>query len=54
MNSLFINFARILWAFDITPKVNLDGSEVAVDETAFTLGFLSRPVPFECKYHAEG
>ncbi|KAG0123481.1 cytochrome P450 [Tuber indicum] len=47
-NSLYINISRILWAFDIGPKMRADGTEVLVDEMAFTTGFLSRPLPFEC------
>ena len=47
-NSLFLNISRMLWAFDIGPKMRPDGTEVPVDDMAFTNGFLSRPLPFEC------
>jgi len=47
-NSLYINISRMLWAFDIRPKIRPDGTEVLVDDMAFTNGFLSQPLPFEC------
>ncbi|RPA95776.1 cytochrome P450 [Choiromyces venosus 120613-1] len=47
-NSLFINISRLLWSFDIGPKIRPDGTEVLVDDMAFTNGFLSQPLPFEC------
>ncbi|CUS11964.1 unnamed protein product [Tuber aestivum] len=47
-NSLYITISRMLWAYDIGPNIRPDGAEVPVDDMAFTNGFLSRPVPFEC------
>ncbi|KAA1474399.1 cytochrome P450 [Dentipellis sp. KUC8613] len=44
-NSVFINVARILWAFDILPK---EGAPLP-DVWAFSDGFNSWPERFECK-----
>ena len=54
-NSLFINIARILWAYDIGYKfkeVNGEKVKCEVDEYAFTQGFNSRPVKFEADFTA--
>ncbi|KAH7912492.1 cytochrome P450 [Hygrophoropsis aurantiaca] len=48
LNSLFINISRILWAFDITPIVDNNGKKVIPDSWAYTNGFNSRPVGFDC------
>lgn len=65
-NSLFINIARILWAFDIHPvKRRVQGSEGDADdgekwednlpdEWAYTNGFNSWPVSFECEIQVRG
>lgn len=47
LNSVFINIARILWAFDLGKKTDADGREVPVDVFAFSGGFNSLPLPFE-------
>ncbi|KAI0080439.1 cytochrome P450 [Panus rudis PR-1116 ss-1] len=47
-NSIFINIARILWAFDISPAVDDNGNKVLPDTRNYTNGFNSRPVKFDC------
>lgn len=52
-NSLFINIARILWAFDVEYKykiVNGRKERCEVDPFAFTQGFNSRPSKFEASF----
>ncbi|KAK7440251.1 hypothetical protein VKT23_017192 [Stygiomarasmius scandens] len=49
LNSLFINISRLLWAFDIAPKLDQQGHPVLPDPYNFTNGFNSRPVSFECR-----
>lgn len=52
-NSLFINVARILWAFDVGYKYELVNGEkrrCEVDPYAFTQGFNSRPVKFKASF----
>ncbi|KAJ3512342.1 hypothetical protein NLJ89_g3577 [Agrocybe chaxingu] len=44
LNSLFINFARMLWAFDIKPALDQDGKEIIPDSENYTNGFNSRPL----------
>jgi cytochrome P450 len=44
--SLFINIARLLWAFDVR-HAYVDGVRQEVDPLAMTQGFNSRPMPFE-------
>ncbi|TFY79498.1 hypothetical protein EWM64_g4513 [Hericium alpestre] len=44
-NSIFINTARMLWAFDILPKKDAP----LPDPWAFTDGFNSWPMSFECR-----
>lgn len=54
-NSLYINIARLLWAFDIGPafeEVNGILVESPVDVLAFTQGFNSRPLPFKAIFKA--
>jgi hypothetical protein len=54
-NSLYINIARLLWAFDIGPafeQVNGTLVEHPVDVLAFTQGFNSRPLPFKAAFKA--
>lgn len=47
-NSLFIAVAKLLWAFDILPVREPDGSVRQYDTFAYTEGFNVRPMPFEC------
>lgn len=52
-NSLYINLARLLWAFDIGYAYEtVDGVErrCEVDPFAFTQGFNSRPLPFKASF----
>ncbi|KAB5566218.1 cytochrome P450 [Coniochaeta sp. 2T2.1] len=46
-NSVALNIARILWAFDIGPAKSASGQDVDVDIFAFTNGFNSVPLPFQ-------
>lgn len=49
-NSLFVNIARILWAFDILPIKDENGKEILPDPLNYTNGFNSRPVSFQCNF----
>ena len=48
-NSLFINIARIFWAFDIRKSVDADGN-IIEPSTAAQPGFLLTPVKFPCHF----
>jgi cytochrome P450 len=48
-NSLLINIARMLWAFDIGYKVE-NGVWHEIDPLAMTQGFNSRPMPFKAAF----
>lgn len=48
-NSLFINIARIFWAFDIRKSVDADGN-IIEPSTAAQPGFLLTPVKFMCHF----
>ncbi|KAJ5449967.1 Cytochrome P450 [Penicillium daleae] len=50
-NSLFIALARLLWAFELQPMREANGSERRYDTFAYTQGFNIRPQPFECEIH---
>ena len=54
LNSLFINFARMLWAFDILPALDENGQAIIPDRWAFTDRFNSRPVSFPCRFVPRG
>lgn len=45
-NSLFINIARLLWAFNIE-RTSENGVSAEIDPLAFSQGFNSRPLDFE-------
>jgi cytochrome P450 len=45
--SLFLNIARVLWAFNITKKVDKDGVVIEPNE-AMVPGWMTIPQPFEC------
>ncbi|KAK4465348.1 putative cytochrome P450 17A1 [Cladorrhinum samala] len=47
--SVAINIARILWGFDIKPAKDESGRDIDVDIFAFTTGFNSVPLPFQCE-----
>jgi hypothetical protein len=44
--SLFLGIARILWAFDILPKMGKDGKPVLPDQEKLTQGFVCMPEMF--------
>ncbi|KAI5865315.1 cytochrome P450 [Durotheca rogersii] len=46
--SVELNIARILWGFDVAPAKDASGKDVDVDIFAFSDGFNSSPLPFEC------
>ncbi|CAI6098838.1 unnamed protein product [Clonostachys chloroleuca] len=50
-NSLFINIARIFWAFDIRKSKDKNGNEIE-PSTAAQPGFLLTPVKFPCHFKA--
>ena len=48
---LFITVSRILWAFKISPAIDGEtGREILVDIDAYTDGFNSKPMPFQCRF----
>jgi cytochrome P450 len=47
-NSLFINIARLFWAFNIRKSVDENGNDIE-PSTAAQPGFLLTPVNFPCK-----
>jgi cytochrome P450 len=52
---LFISIARTLWAFKISPAIDMKtGKEVPVDIFAYTDGFNSKPLPFKCRIRVRG
>ena len=48
-NSMFINMARVLWAFDIKKAVDSDGN-VLEPSTKTEQGFLAVPERFPCHF----
>jgi cytochrome P450 len=46
--SLFLGMSRMLWGFNITPKVR-DGKPVAINPDKLTQGFVCMPDTFECE-----
>lgn len=55
LNSLFINVARILWGFTISPLLDeRTGEPVLPDPWDYTNGFNSRPVSFGCRVVPRG
>lgn len=48
-NSVLVNAALLLWAFDIAPAVE-NGKEVPIDTLAFTNTANSHPLPFKVKF----
>jgi cytochrome P450 len=46
--SLFLGISRMLWAFDIKPKIGKDGQPILPDCDALTQGFVCMPEEFEC------
>ena len=45
--SLFLGISRMVWGFDITPKMK-DGKPVPIDTETLTQGFVCMPESFEC------
>ncbi|KAL6695447.1 cytochrome P450 [Trichoderma pleuroticola] len=50
-NSLFINIARLFWAFNIRKSTDEDGNPIE-PSTAAQPGFLLTPVKFPCRFEA--
>ena len=50
MNSLFINIARLLWAFNIEHAVDERGEKIEADPLGYTQGFNSGPLPFKARF----
>lgn len=49
-NSLFINIARLLWAFNIEHAVDESGKQIEADPLGYTQGFNSGPLPFKARF----
>jgi hypothetical protein len=45
--SLYLNIARVLWAFNISKKISEDG-KVIEPNAAMVPGWMTIPQPFEC------
>ena len=45
--SLFLNIARVLWAFNISKKLDKEGNAIEPN-TAMVPGWMTIPQPFEC------
>ena len=52
MNSLFINIARLLWAFNIEHATDTSGWRIEADPLAYSQGFNSGPLPFKARFVA--
>lgn len=50
MNSLYINIARVLWAFTVEPATDPRGDKVEIDTLAYSQGFNSGPLPFKARF----
>ena len=48
-NSIFINIARLMWAFDVRPALDSEGKPIIPDSMNYTNGFNSKPVSFDCR-----
>jgi hypothetical protein len=46
--SLFLNIARVLWAFDLSKKKDTNG-DVIEPESQMVPGWMTIPLPFECE-----
>jgi cytochrome P450 len=47
--SLFIVFSRLLWGFNLDYAKDASGAVCPIDENAYTSGFSSHPLPFQCE-----
>ena len=45
--SLFLAISRILWAFEIKPKMDAQGNPILPDSEKYTQGFVCMPEPFQ-------
>lgn len=45
--SLFLGMSRVLWAFDITPKLSEAGKPIVPDPDLLTQGFVCMPEPYQ-------
>jgi hypothetical protein len=50
MNSLFVNIARLMWAFNIEHAVDANGKIIEADPLAYSQGFNSGPLPFKARF----
>ena len=50
MNSLFINIARLLWAFNIEHATDENGKRIEADSLGYSQGFNSGPLPFKARF----
>ena len=54
-SSLFIVFTRLMWSFDIINATDPQtGVKISIDVDAFSEGFSSHPLPFECSINRRG
>ena len=49
-NSLFINIARLLWAFNIEHATDESGNRIEADPLGYSNGFNSGPLPFKARF----
>lgn len=47
--SLFLNIARVLWAFDLAKKKDLETGEIIEPEASMVPGWMTIPLPFKCQ-----
>lgn len=54
-NSMWVQIARLLWAFDIEPGHGAAGGALPLaDPTACTSGIVSSPLPFQARFRPRG
>jgi cytochrome P450 len=54
-NSLFLTFARLLWAFDIEAGMSEEtGQQATIDPMASTPSFTAKPLPFKAVFRPRG
>ena len=46
--SLFLGMSRLLWAFDISPKLDDTGNSILPDQEKLTQGFVCMPELYQC------
>lgn len=52
--SMYIVFTRMMWALHIRHAVDAAGVEIPVDVDAYSEGFSSHPLSFECSIKPRG